>query len=60
MFLGDIIITPDEIKGLSRDPLVSKSRNQPPAGTLLSEWLKENAGNLGRRYASEVKRHYRS
>ncbi len=37
--------------------LVSK---EPPKGKIrLSEWLRENSGEVGRSYASELKRHYR-
>ncbi len=56
--LGDIVLTKDEIKGLSRGLLVSKSEQRAPAPTRLSEWLDANGQELGRRYASEVKRHY--
>ena len=59
LFLGDIVLTRDEIKGLSAGLLVSKSDSQPPAPTRLSEWLEENGAELGRRYASEIQRHYR-
>jgi hypothetical protein len=32
----------------------------PPLGrTSLGQWLAENAGSVGSRYASELKRHYR-
>ena len=59
LFLGDIVLTRDEIKGLSAGLLVSKAESQPPALTRLSEWLEENGAELGRRYASEIQRHYR-
>ena len=56
--LGDILITKDEIKGLSRGLLVSRADTPAPAPTRLSKWLDENGAQLGRRYASEVGRHY--
>ena len=59
VFLKDIILTKDEIKGLSDGLLVSRSDAPPPAKTRLSEWLDRNGAELGRRYASEVQRHYR-
>ncbi len=59
VFLKDIILTRDEIKGLSAGLLESKSGAPPPAKTKLSEWLDRNGSELGRRYASEVNRHYR-
>ncbi len=58
-FLDDIVLTMDEIRGLSAGLLVSKSDTEPPAHTMFSEWLDRNSGELGRRYASEVQRHYR-
>lgn len=55
--IGDVLITRDEVYGLMDELLVSK---QPPRGkVLLSEWLRENSEEVGRRYASELKRHYR-
>lgn len=59
IFLDDIVLTWDEIKGLSAGLLVSKSDVDPPAQTKLSEWLDEYGSELGQRYASEVQRHYR-
>ena len=58
MMLGDIVLTRDEIKGLSRGLLVSRSNEPAPCGTKLSEWLDEHGDKLGRSYANEVKRHY--
>lgn len=56
--LNDIVLTRDEIKGLSRGLLVSKSDQPAPAPTRLTEWLEQNAQHLGNRYANEVQRHY--
>ena len=58
-FLDDIVLTMDEIRGLSADLLVSRSGSEPPAHTRFSRWLDRNAADLGQRYASEVQRHYR-
>ena len=55
----DIVITKDEIEGLSRSLLTSKSQELTPGKTWLSDWLKQNGAELGRSYANEVKRHYR-
>ena len=53
-FLGDVIITRDEIKGLMAGLLCVDS---PPTGTTrLSDWAKEHADTLGQRYASELAR----
>jgi uncharacterized protein YbjT (DUF2867 family) len=53
-FMGDIVITREEIKGLMQDLLCTKS---PPAGsTRLTDWARANAATLGQRYASELAR----
>jgi len=53
----DIVLTPDEVAGLSDNLLVS---DQPPTGTKpLSEWMRENVGWLGTRYFSELGKHFR-
>ena len=59
LIVGDIVLTKDEIKGLSRGLLVSHSKQPAPTPTKLSKWLEENGDQLGRRYASETGRHYR-
>jgi NADH dehydrogenase len=54
--VGDVILTKEEIEGLMANLLVSKC---PPAGrTRFSAWLAQNAGVLGIRYSSELRRHY--
>ena len=58
--LGDIVITKDEIKGLSRGLLVSRADTPTPTTTKLTEWLDKNGQKLGRKYASEVGRHYKA
>jgi uncharacterized protein YbjT (DUF2867 family) len=56
-FVGDVLITRDEISGLMANLLISQ---QPPTGqTHLREWLAQNAATVGKRYASELQRHYR-
>lgn len=50
----DVLLTRDEIAGLMADLLATTS---PPRGTTkLSEWAREHAADLGRRYASELAR----
>ena len=57
LLLRDTMLTRDEVKGLMAGLLVS---DEPPRGTAsLRAWVSEHAGALGRRYASEVARHYR-
>jgi NADH dehydrogenase len=54
--VGDVVLTPDEVKGLLADLL---GTDGPPAGeTRLSEWLRDHARDVGAEYASEVARHY--
>ncbi len=56
-FVGDVVLTREEIDGLMANLLVSK---EPPTGqTRFSEWLAQNQSILGVKYASELKRHYR-
>jgi uncharacterized protein YbjT (DUF2867 family) len=55
--LGDIVLTGDELEGLMQEKLTS---DQPPNGaTAFSDWLAEHADQLGRRYHSELERHFR-
>lgn len=53
-FIGDVLITPEEIEGLMADLLYVDSL---PAGeTRLTDWLAEHAETLGVDYASELAR----
>ena len=54
--VGDVVLTREEIEGLMAGLLVSKQ--PPPASTRFSAWLAQNARVLGKRYASELQRHY--
>ncbi len=55
-FVGDVVLTWEEYKGLMSNLLAPEG---PSAGqTRLSEWLAENRDRVGRRYASEVARHF--
>lgn len=57
-FVADVVLTPQEMKGLLANLLVSR---EPPSGkTVLDSWLEQNASTIGRHYASELARHYRS
>lgn len=56
LFVGDVILTPEEVDGLMANLLVSK---QPALGkTAFKDWLEENKATIGTKYASEIKRHY--
>jgi len=55
--VGDVVLTKDEIRGLLDNLLVTTG---PATGQMpLSEYLEQNRGRVGVRYASELKRHYR-
>jgi uncharacterized protein YbjT (DUF2867 family) len=56
-FLGDVILTRNEVVGLMEGRLVTGS---PPAGkTRLRDWVEENKATLGKRYANELTRHFK-
>ena len=52
----DIILTRDEVYGLMANLLVSKQK--PTGKTKFTSWLEPNKDNIGRKYASELQRHY--
>ena len=57
IFVGDVVLTNEEVKGLMDNLLVS---NQPPLGkTRLVDWLGKHRDSVGIRFASELKRHFR-
>jgi NADH dehydrogenase len=53
---SDVMLTRDELTGLMANLLVSDSA--PTGETLLSNWILANSTTLGKRYASEIGRHY--
>jgi NADH dehydrogenase len=55
--LGDVVLTRDELKGLMDELLTS--RQVPNGTTRFSDWLESNADELGSRYSSEIKRHFK-
>jgi NADH dehydrogenase len=58
LFLGDMLLTADEIAGLMANTLVTPS--QPAGRTSLSQWAVDNGGSLGKTYHSEIRRHYKT
>jgi uncharacterized protein YbjT (DUF2867 family) len=57
LVLRDVLLTADEY-GAMADGLADTSG--PATGSIaLSDWVGENAGSLGRRYANEIDRHFR-
>lgn len=59
LMVRDVVLSRDEIAGLSANLLVSNSAGPPPGSIRFSHWLNEHASALGRQYASEMARHYR-
>ncbi|MDX9990834.1 MAG: NAD(P)H-binding protein [Anaerolineales bacterium] len=56
LFVGDVLLTPQEVDGLMAGLLVS---SEPPrCKTRLGDWLAENRKTVGAQYASELQRHY--
>jgi uncharacterized protein YbjT (DUF2867 family) len=56
--LRDVVLTGDEIRGLTAGLLVS---HQPALGRVsFLDWLQANASTLGRAYANELDRHFRA
>jgi NADH dehydrogenase len=56
LFVGDVLLTGDELKGLMQEKLLS--REAPLGRTYFSDWLIENSDQLGNGYTSELERHY--
>jgi NADH dehydrogenase len=57
LFVRDVVLTRDEIRELTSSLLTS---HETPLGTIrISEWLREHADHLGRRWSSELERNYR-
>jgi uncharacterized protein YbjT (DUF2867 family) len=56
LFVRDVVLTPEEIKGLMAGLLVS---HDPPLGQIaFSDWLDEHKASVGRSYANELHRHF--
>jgi NADH dehydrogenase len=55
--VGDVVLTRDEIRGLMDELLVSHGK--PTCPTRFGPWLSEHLDEVGRRYASELARHFR-
>ena len=56
-FMGDVLLTPQELDGLMANLLISEE--PPRCQTRLSDWLRDHRATIGVRYASELDRHYR-
>jgi NADH dehydrogenase len=53
---GDVVLTDEELDGLAANLLLSKRPALCP--TSFSKWLSDNSSQVGRKYASEIRRHY--
>jgi len=56
LFVNDVLLTKDELKGLMDNKLTSKQT--PNAKTKFTEWIKLNKETIGERYTSELDRHF--
>ena len=56
LFIGDVVITKEEVEGLMAGLLVSSDPRHTQ--TRLSDWLEANRETVGMKYASEIARHY--
>lgn len=56
LFVGDVILTPEEVDGLMGNLLVSKEPAR--AKTAFKDWLNTNRETVGTKYASELARHF--
>ena len=56
LLVRDVVLTPEEIKGLMAGLLVS---HDPPLGQIaFSAWLDEHRSSMGRAYANKLDRHF--
>ena len=56
LFVGDVVLTREEMLGLMANLLVSKAT--PRCNSRLVDWLQLNKDKVGSKYASELSRHY--
>ncbi len=56
LLLDDVVLTADEVKGLTSGLLVS--RHEPLGQIAFSDWVRNHSSSLGRAYANELKRHF--
>jgi hypothetical protein len=56
LLVRDVVLTPDEIKGLMAGLLVS--HDQPLGRIAFSQWIDEHKTSIVRSYANELTRHF--
>jgi NADH dehydrogenase len=54
--VGDVVVTGDEIAGLTSGLLAS--RHRPLGRIAFTEWVDEHSHSIGRSYANELRRHF--
>jgi NADH dehydrogenase len=57
LFLRDVLLTRNELRGLMEERLTSPQA--PNCPTAFGDWLQDNSQTVGRRYTSELQRHFR-
>lgn len=57
LFLRDVVLTRDELRGLMDEKLTSEEA--PNAPTRFTEWLRAHRAEVGTAYTSELARHFR-
>ncbi len=57
VFLRDVLLTREELKGLMDEMLTSEQT--PNGATKFSDWLEKNKSTVGGCYSSEIARHFR-
>ena len=57
LFVRDVLVTRDELRGLRRNLLVSQE--EPRGEIRLRDWLERNRDSVGMQYLSELRLHYR-
>jgi NADH dehydrogenase len=58
LFVRDVLVTREELRGLRRNLLVS--HEEPRGGVSLRDWLEQNRDSVGFQYLSELGLHYRT
>ena len=56
LVVGDVVLTRDEIKGLTAGLLTS--HGSPLGRIAFTDWLEQNTESIGRSYANELERHF--
>ncbi len=56
LFVGDVLLTRHEVQGLMANLLVSSG--PPTCPTRLADWLEQKRESVGKKYASEIERHF--